>query len=219
MIEGYVDELGRALPRVARARRSRILREVASHLNDAAGALERGGMPRAAAEAEAIRRFGAATSVASEFAPLLVASALRRAAGWLLAGLVLALPAAYGLSENLLPPATWPTESPPFELRWKVGALAALLVVAGFAALVSVLLARPRRLSLALVPAAATAVSLAAAVLVAVALAVEWSSRVPGAGGAFVAAILAAGALVAPGTALAAVAVRAVVVERRRHLA
>lgn len=61
-IEDYLDELLRRTRADARSTR-RLLDEAADHLYTAAADLSAAGMPRAQAEAEAVRRFGAATVV------------------------------------------------------------------------------------------------------------------------------------------------------------
>ena len=62
-IEEYLDELLRRSRADARTTR-RLLEEAGDHLYAAAAELEAGGLPRAAAEAEALRRFGPAAAVA-----------------------------------------------------------------------------------------------------------------------------------------------------------
>lgn len=66
-ITAYLAELERQLRR-RRAPRSRLLREVEDHLHDAVDELTAGGVARADAEARAVRRFGAAASVAAHIA-------------------------------------------------------------------------------------------------------------------------------------------------------
>jgi HAAS len=77
-IDSYLAELEREL-RARRAPRARLLREVEGHLHDAADELAGSGLPRPAAEARAIARFGAATAVAARFAEAAASSSARRA--------------------------------------------------------------------------------------------------------------------------------------------
>ncbi|MBD0349218.1 MAG: hypothetical protein ICV59_08700 [Thermoleophilia bacterium] len=201
MIEPFLRQLADALPGDRRARR-RILVEVEDHLRTAAAEAERRGLSRDEAEAEAVRRFGDVRTVAAGFGPLALATALRRAALALLAALLVAFPVAYGLTENLLPPATWVGDEPPPALRWKRGAVAFLAAVAAAAAVVAYVLARLGRVRLAGAATGCAAAALALGAGVATVLAVQWSEQVPGAGRAFLAAGAVTAALIAPAVAL-----------------
>jgi hypothetical protein len=205
-LERYLAELAHRLSGPGTTRR-RLLAEIDDHLREAVADGERRGLARRYAEQEAVRRLGPAAVVVARLAPMLAAAALRRAALALLAGIVLVVPVAYGLSENLLPPATWPTDAPPAELRWKVEAAFVLLLVAALAGLGVFIAARAGRLGLALASAGAAAGVLLTAAVLWTTLAVEWAQRVPGAGGAFAAAGAAALALLAPAAVLAGEAV------------
>lgn len=152
MIERFLSELARRLPR--RGRR-RILAELEDHLRESA---------EAHGEAEAIRRFGRPEDVARSFrrGPNIGRIALGAAVATM-------LPAFYGLPENHLPPAPWAEGQMPFGLEWKRDAV---LVLAGLAA-VGVLSGRRvvTLLGLAFAVAAST---------LAVILAIEWGNAVPG---------------------------------------
>ena len=197
MIARFLLELEDALPRAGRMRR-RVLLEAADHLREAAAEAERGGASREEAEIEAVRRFGDARTVARSYARLAAATSVRRAVLVLTAGLALAVPVVYGLSENLLPPATWAGDELPQALGWKRNAMALLFGLSFVAAGLAYGIAYLGRMRLAVVVAASAAAALAVAVGFGTALAVEWAERVPGAGGAFVAAGAAAAALVSP---------------------
>ena len=78
-IGGYLEDLERQL-RVRRTPRLRLLREVEDHLRDVADELAASGLDRAAAEARAVARFGAAVDVAARFAEAAAATSAHRAA-------------------------------------------------------------------------------------------------------------------------------------------
>lgn len=155
MIERYLAELARRLPRRGR---SRNLAELEDHLRASA---------EAHGEEEAIRRFGRPEDVARSFrrAPNLARIAL-------VAAVLTMVPAFYGVPENQLPPAPWPEGQMPFGLEWKRDAV---LVLAGLAAAGIV---SGRRIVTMLGLAFAVAAS-----ALAVILAIEWSSAVPGSPG------------------------------------
>jgi hypothetical protein len=143
-IDAYLEALRRQLPRDPFYRR-RVLAEIDDHLR--ASAAEHG-------EEEALARFGAPGEVAARLAPAAAAAAARFASIAVLA-CVLAFAAAAVATENLLPPAPWPSaDAAPDLVRWTSTGLVwafattALLGLAG--------LARPRRF---LLLAAAIAVS------------------------------------------------------------
>jgi HAAS len=152
MIERYLAELERRLPR--RGRR-RILAELRDHLRSSAEVY---------GEDEAIRRFGPPEEVARSF---------RREANLgrfaLAAAIMTMLPTFYGLPENQLPPAPWPDGEMPFGLEWKRDAV---LVLAALAA--GALLSGRRRVTM--FGLACTAASSALAVI----LTIEWANAVPG---------------------------------------
>jgi hypothetical protein len=152
MIERYLAELERRLPR--RGRR-RILVELEDHLRSSA---------EAHGEEEAIRRFGRPEDVARSFrrGPNVGRIALG-------AAVVTMLPAFYGLPENHLPPATWPEGQMPFGLEWKRDAV---LVLAGLAG-IGILSGRR------VVTLLGLAFAVAASAL-AVILGIEWADAVPG---------------------------------------
>ena len=197
MIERFLGELADALPGGRRTRRS-ILLEAEDHLREAAADAARRGLPQQEAEAEAIRRFGDVRAVARAHAALAAATGLRRAALALVVGLVVALPISYLISENLLPPATWSGDELPAALRWKRDVALLLTALAAGAAATAYALARLGRVRLAgaAVAGAGAAVSLAGGLVTF--LAVEWSQRVPGAGGAWLATGAATAVLLAP---------------------
>lgn len=120
MIEAYLQELARELGlRTPHVRR--ILLEVEAHLRDSA---------RELGEAEALARFGTATTVAASFARE-SASHLARCSAWAVAASLAAVVGAYLAVENGSPPAPWPSaESAPDYLRWKVWVAERLIVVA-----------------------------------------------------------------------------------------
>lgn len=151
MIERYLEELERRLPR--RGRR-RILAELEDHLRSSA---------ELHGEEEAIRRFGPPEEVARGFR--------RRNFGRiaLAAAVATMLPAFYGLPENHLPPATWPEGQMPFGLEWKRDAVYVLAALATAA----ILSGRSRVTMLGLA-------SAAAASALAVILGIEWADTVPG---------------------------------------
>ena len=176
MIERYLAELARLLPRSGRRR---IVAEVEDHLR--ASAEEHG-------EEEAIRRFGRAEDVARSF---------RRAPNFgrvaLVAAVLTMVPAFYGLPENHLPPAPWPEGDMPFGLEWKRDAV---LLLAGLAA-VGIVSGRRLVTVVGLVLAAAASG-------LAVILAIEWTNSVPGTPGwlsltALVPGLLALGGLASTG--------------------
>jgi hypothetical protein len=148
-IGAYLEALRRELPLDPFYRR-RVLAEVEDHLRESAA--DHG-------EEEALARFGAPAEVAARLAPGAAASAARWASVGLLV-CVLALAAAVVATENLLPPAPWPSaDAAPDLVRWtSAGTMWAFAAAAllGLAAL-----ARPRRLLLA----AAAAVLAASCVL------------------------------------------------------
>jgi hypothetical protein len=152
MIERYLAELERLLPR--RARR-KILAEVEDHLRSSA---------EVHGEEEAIKRFGPEEEVARSFrrGPNLGRIAL-------VAAVATMLPAFYGLPENQLPPAPWPEGEMPFGLEWKRDAVLLL------AALAAVAILSGRRLITVL----GLAIAVIASTL-AVILAIEWVDAVPG---------------------------------------
>ena len=205
MIDRYLDELARTLPCAGRTRR-RIMLEAEDHLRESAAEAERRGASPQEAEAEAVRRFRPARAVARSYATLVAATALQRAALALVAGLVLAVPVAYGLSEILLPPATWAGDEPPPALRWKRDAVALLAGLAAGAAALAYGLVRLGRIGIGAGAGACAAAALTVAGALGTALAVGWSERVPGAAGAWVATGAATAALVLPGLALGAAA-------------
>ena len=169
MIDSYLEELARQLPLLGKRR---ILAEVEAHLREAAARV---------GEDEAIARFGAPAEVASGFRP----AAARRLAFWAVAALGLCIGVAFvGLlviPENALPPAPWPTDEPPFYLRWKRDAVAVLFVVAvaGFAAA----LVTGRWIAVRLTCVALGIVTLAVQLALAAVLALEWRNAVPGSPG------------------------------------
>jgi hypothetical protein len=152
MIERYLAELERQLPRRARGR---ILAELEDHLRTSA---------EVHGEDEAIRRLGPPDEVARSFrrAPNLGRIALAAAVATM-------LPAFYGLPENQLPPAPWPEGQMPFGLEWKRDAV---LVLAALAA--AALLSGRRRVTMLGLAVAAAASGLA------VILTIEWAEAVPG---------------------------------------
>jgi hypothetical protein len=207
MIDEYLLELERRLTGPSRRRR-RIVAEVRAHLEDAASAAVRAGKEPAAAEAEAVARFGSARDVAGGFRPLLLCAQLTRAALALALGLAVAAPVVYLVTENLLPPATWAADSPPADLAWQRN-LAALGLMAGIVcAGAAGLLGALGRLRAAL----ATALAALAALLLGAAswftLALGWSERVPGAGEAFAVSSLIVALLLAPAAVAAALLAR-----------
>jgi HAAS len=169
VIDRYLEQLARQLPLLGKRR---ILAEVAAHLREAAARV---------GEDEAIARFGAPADVASGFRPAVA----RRAAFWAVIALGLCIGAAFvGLlviPENALPPAPWPTDAPPFYLRWKRDAVAVLFFVgvAGFAAA----LATGRWIAVRLTFVAFGLVTLAVQLALAAILALEWRNAVPGSPG------------------------------------
>jgi hypothetical protein len=77
-ITAYLAELEQQLRR-RRAPRARLLREVEGHLDDTVEELTASGVARADAEAEAVRRFGAAANVAARFAAAAASTTAHRA--------------------------------------------------------------------------------------------------------------------------------------------
>lgn len=152
MIERYLAELERRLPR--RGRR-RILAELEDHLRSSAETY---------GEEEAIRRFGPPEEVARSFSR---GPNIGRIA--LVAAVAAMLPAFYGVPENQLPPAPWPEGQMPFSLEWKRDAVLVLAALAGVAIFFG------RRAVTTVGLAAAVAAS-----ALAVILALEWADAVPG---------------------------------------
>ena len=77
-ITAYLAELEQQLRR-RRAPRARLLREVEGHLDDTVEELTASGVARADAEVEAVRRFGAAATVAARFAAATASTTAHRA--------------------------------------------------------------------------------------------------------------------------------------------
>jgi hypothetical protein len=77
-ITAYLAELEQQLRR-RRAPRARLLREVEGHLHDTVEELTASGAARADAEVEAVRRFGAAATVAARFAAATASTTAHRA--------------------------------------------------------------------------------------------------------------------------------------------
>jgi hypothetical protein len=162
VIEAYLAELRRRLPRLGRGR---IVAEVEDHLREAAR--ERG-------EEQAIADFGPPDELARAFAP--------RAAARLAALVVLPLLAypllTYPIVESSLPPAPWP-DSVPAYLAWKRDVslyLWAASLVAGVVVLIAV--RRGGRVLLAAV--VATVAALVPMAVLQLVLAVQWADAVPG---------------------------------------
>ena len=158
MIEGYLDELGRALrrERVSDRRRRRLLAEVEDHLRS---------------DPDALSTFGDPEDLARQVAAV---EQPRRARRWsiALAGTVLLFVAPlYAIPENTLPPA--PPQGLPASIEWKLDwALALYCAALAFAVLaVAVSWIRPR---LARWPAWLAVGALAASVALAVTAAAEW---------------------------------------------
>jgi uncharacterized membrane protein len=159
VIERYLDEIARRLPRLGRRR---ILAELEDHLRESADVH---------GEEEAIRRFGSPEEVARGFRrPSLLPY------GLIVAALVLAFLAMYPIPENTLPPAPWPGNRPPDYLHWKQEKVAQLFLLAVVAAFGSVFVLRRLLMAVALA-------ALAAMTLIGAVLAYEWQQEVPGAPG------------------------------------
>jgi hypothetical protein len=156
-IDRYVAELRHRLPGDPFLRR-RVLAETEAHLRESAAEV---------GEDEAIARFGAPAVVASDFAEPAASRASVAAATTLLAA-VAAFVVAYGLGENTLPPAPWPSaDATPGYLRWKAEA-ATIAFVTGVAATgLALALALLRRARAALAATAVAAVVLTAAAVLA----------------------------------------------------
>jgi hypothetical protein len=155
VIDDYLKELAHELGlRTPHTRR--ILLEVEDHLREAA---------RELGEEEAVARFGRPREVAAGFARE-AGARMTRWSAWAAGAAVLAMLAAYGIVENSLPPAPWPSaDAAPDYLRWKLEAAVWLIgggFLAGGAAL-AVALVRPLRVRLALATAGAALLALGAA--------------------------------------------------------
>jgi hypothetical protein len=207
-IEAYLQQLEAALPG-PRAARRRIVAEVEAHLRDAAQQGVLAGLQQPDAELEAVARFGAAETLARDFRQLLALRLLGRACLALVAGLALAAVAAAGLTENLLPPAAWPTDELPAALAWRRAAVAAALLLASVLGAGAWLTARAGHRRVAASVASGAAAASLATVALWISLALEWADRVPGAGEAFTAATGVAAGLLVPAAVLAAGALRA----------
>ena len=202
-IDGYLRDLRRALPGDPLFRR-RVLAEVEDHLRESAESV---------GEEEALRRMGAPHVLAAGFAEPATTRAARSAAaiiGGCLGGFVLA----YGVSENTLPPAPWPSaDAAPAFLRWTTTGAGWAFALAAALAGAAVLLALLRRASVALAASCACALVLAVACALALAASVRratlydelgvagrWSAIETTAGAVYIVS-LAAVALVAAGWA------------------
>lgn len=207
-IDGYLDELGQALPR---SLRQRILAEVEDHLRESA---------KLHGEGVALARFGSARELACELRATAAASAIRRGAILLLATLVPVALLAFPLPHGLLPPAwgtapagiTWPDG---FAAAARQDAITVLLLGTTVLALAGVTAALARRRRLALLLVTAGTVSVTVTIVLAVTLALGWGVAVEGepsvvwiAGYALAGALAVAATMRTMATATAALRVR-----------
>jgi hypothetical protein len=198
VIDDYLAELRRLLPRRLR---QRALDEVEDHLRESA---EKYG------ELEAVRRFGDPAELARGLAAVHVRSAIGAAVVSSAALLVVPL-FAYVVTENALPPATWPEGAMPTNLEWKLQAAMGLygLALSAFAFGALLLLLR-RAAAIALLTLGGAAAATAAMGVVATALSLEWADAVVGASRAL-ATLGAAQAIIAAAVAAVAAHARGVV--------
>ena len=164
MIEEYLAELDRRLPRLL-WRRRRVLAEVEAHLREAAAESSGG---------DAVARFGAASEVAADFRAGHAARVALLAVLGLLAYPVLSYP----VIENSLPPAPWRGDHPPGYLDWKQDAMLYVFLVAVPLALAAlVLLRRSRTVALAL--GALAVAAMAANAVLGIVVGAQWADAVP----------------------------------------
>ena len=193
-IDAYLAQL-RPLLRGDLFLRRRVLAEVEAHLREAAAD---GG------EEEAVRRFGPAAELARSLAPEAAARAALLPAGTALAA-VGVLVVLFGLSENMLPPAPWPTaDDAPASIRLPVVATQGAAAVAALAA-IAALAYRRARLPLAGIAAASVVLAAVSGLMGAWSLYDEYGRLdVPGRPSALVLALGSAVLLAAAGAAVAA---------------
>lgn len=207
-IDVYLAALERALPRVARRR---ALREVRDHLRDSAARNRAAGASEFDAEGAATREFGPVAEVARRLSAELAVRETRIAAVLVLGAVAFFVFPLYVVPENSLPPAPWAEKPDDILLLQRVAI--GLWLLAGMLAAVSVALAWtrwPRGTALALLGAT---VAIAGSIVASSIMVVRWFEVTSSTPNFALAVPLAAASLVA--CAFAAVWARS----RRRLLA
>lgn len=173
-IDAYLAELRRLLPRTARLR---ALREVREHLRDAAARHRAAGSSPGDAEVLATTEFGDAKLVSARLGGELAVRETRVAAALAFVAVGLFVFPFYVVPENTLPPAPW--DEKPFELLALQRAALAAWAVAGVLAAVGVALAWSRWRRAASSGLVATAACMVGASVLSVALLWRWVEHTP----------------------------------------
>lgn len=173
-IDVYLAELERALPRTARLR---ALREVREHLRDSAAHYRSAGLCEKEAEDRATAEFGSAAEVARRLGAELAVGETRLASVLAVLGVAFFVFPLYVVPENVLPPAPWPEQ--PWELVVLQRVAIAFWVFAGGFAVASALLACTPRAVATARSLSLAALSLAVSSLVSVALVARWFTLTP----------------------------------------